>query len=170
MKRDKAERVIVGSNSKRKINLDATDLTILRLLINNARMPFLEIARECGVSGAAIHQRVRRMEGWGVIKGSKLIVDYKAIGLDVCAYIYINMKDTSSVEQTIEQLKNIPEISECHMITGPHMIMVKVYCADNEHLISTLLTIQKIPGIQTTETFHSLNMAFSRSAYVDTYR
>ncbi len=163
-------RVKSPHGAKRKVSLDAVDRTILRFLINNARMPYLEIARECGISGAAIHQRIRRLEEWGVIKGSNLVVDHKAIGLDVCAYIYINMKDTSLVEQIIEQLKEIPEIAECHMITGPHMVMAKVYCTDNEHLISTLLAIQKIPGIQTTETFHSLNVVFSRPANADVCR
>ena len=90
-----------------KANLDAIDRRILKYLIGNARMPFLEIARECGISGAAIHQRIRKLQDSGVILGSRLIVDPKTMGFDVCAYINITLKDPQMLKPTVESLKEI---------------------------------------------------------------
>ena len=105
-----------------KIALDAIDRKILKFLIKNARMPFLEIARECGISGAAIHQRIRKLDESGVILGSRLIVDPKMLGFDVCAHIGIIIKDPQQLMQTMEKLRDVPEIVECHFITGSYNI------------------------------------------------
>lgn len=116
-----------------KISLDAIDRKILGYLIKNARMPFLEIARECGISGAAIHQRVKKLEDAGVIRGSRLEVNPKALGYDVCAIIGIRVSDPTKNMLTVEKLRQVPEITECHFITGKYNILVKLYCTDNEH-------------------------------------
>ncbi|MDE5730185.1 MAG: Lrp/AsnC ligand binding domain-containing protein [Alistipes sp.] len=151
-----------------KAQLDAIDAKILRHLVRNARMPFLEIARECGISGAAIHQRIRKLHDSGVILGSRLIVDPKALGFDVCALIGITVLDPKNLMQTMERLKEIPEIVECHFITGNFNILIKLYCLDNEHLMRTLFEgILRIPGISTTQTFISLDEAFQRQVNVD---
>ena len=154
-----------------KTALDAIDRKILKYLIKNARMPFLEIARECGISGAAIHQRIRKLDDSGVILGSRLIVDPKMMGFDVCAHISITLKDPQLLKQTVEQLKEIPEIVECHFITGNFNILVKLYCLDNEHLMKTIFDgILRIQGISTTQTFISLNEAFQRQVSIDFIR
>lgn len=151
-----------------KIALDAIDRKILKFLIKNARMPFLEIARECGISGAAIHQRIRRLDESGVILGSRLIVDPKMLGFDVCAHIGIIIKDPQQLMQTMEKLRDVPEIVECHFITGSYNILAKLYCLDNEHLMRTIFDgILRIPGVSTTETFISLQEAFQRQVNVD---
>ncbi len=151
-----------------KVPLDAIDRKILKYLIKNARMPFLEIARECGISGAAIHQRIRKLNDQGVILGSRLIVDPKMMGFDVCAYISITLKDPQLLKPTVENLKEVPEIVECHFITGKGNILVKIYCVDNEHLMQTLFEgILRIPGIATTETTISLEESFQRQVNVD---
>ena len=151
-----------------KVALDAIDRKILKFLIKNARMPFLEIARECGISGAAIHQRIKKLDESGVILGSRLVVDPKMLGFDVCAYIGIRLQDVSILMQTVDRLKQIPEIVECHFITGTYNLFVKLYCVDNEHLMTTLCDrILAIPGISTTQTYISLNEAFQRQIYVD---
>ncbi len=151
-----------------KANLDAIDYRILKFLIANARMPYLEIARECGISGAAIHQRIRKLEDAGVILGSRLIVDPKLIGFDVCAHISITMKDPQLLQQTVEELKTVPEIVECHFITGKGNILIKMYCVDNEHLMRTVFDhILRIPGISSTETSLSLQELFQRSMSID---
>lgn len=103
-------------------------------------MPFLEIARECGISGAAIHQRIRKLDESGVILGSRLIVDPKMLGFDVCAHIGIIIKDPQQLMQTMEKLRDVPEIVECHFITGSYNILAKLYCLDNEHLMRTIST------------------------------
>lgn len=146
-----------------KISIDAIDRKILQHLIKNARMPFLEIARMCGISGAAIHQRVRKLDETGVILGSRLEIDPKKLGLDVCALIGLRVAEPSHHEHTVDQLKKIPEVVECHFITGEYNMMIKVYCIDNEHLMQTLFEkILPIEGVLKTETFISLLQAFSR--------
>ena len=150
-----------------KTSLDATDRKILKFLIKNARMPFLEIARECGISGAAIHQRIRKLDESGVILGSRLIVDPRTLGFDVCAYIGIRLESPKELSQTQAQLQNIPEIVECHFITGSYSLFVKLYCLDNDHLMRVINTIQGISGISSTQTYMSLKEAFQRQVYVD---
>ena len=151
-----------------QIVIDAIDRKILKYLITNARMPFLEIARNCGISGAAIHQRSKKLDESGVILGSRLVVDPKMRGFDVCAYIGIRLQDVSILMQTVDRLKQIPEIVECHFITGTYNLFVKFYCVDNENLMTTLCDrILAIPGISTTQTYISLNEAFQRQIYVD---
>ena len=93
-------------------HIDQIDQKILSFLVKNARMPFLEIARECGVSGAAIHQRVKRLEAGGVITGSRLLVKPQALGLNVCAYISISLSESTRYPEVIAHLKKIPEIVE----------------------------------------------------------
>ena len=151
-----------------KVIVDGIDRKILRFLIKNARMPFLEIARELGVSGAAIHQRIKKLEDAGVIMGSRLEVDPKKLGFDVCAFISIRISDNSLQMQTVEMLKGIPEIVECHFITGTYNVMVKLYCVDNDHLMSTIFNgILSIPGISSTQTYISLNEPFSRQVHIE---
>jgi len=151
-----------------KANLDAIDRRILKYLIANARMPFLEIARECGISGAAIHQRIRKLTDSGVILGSRLIVDPKVMGFDVCAYINITLKDPQMIKPTVERLKEISEIVECHFVTGGGNILVKLYCVDNEHLMQTIFEgILRIQGVAATETTISLDESFQRPVNID---
>ena len=156
------------ADKQKKSGFDAIDTKILRFLINNARMPFLEIARECGISGAAIHQRIRKLEDWGVILGSRMVVDPKMLGFDVCAYMSISLQDPMLLNQTMEKLKEVPEIVECHFITGTYMILIKLYCLDNEHLMRTIFDkVLRIHGVTTTQTYISLNEAFSRQVNID---
>lgn len=151
-----------------KVSIDAIDRKILQYLVKNARMPFLEIARECGISGAAIHQRVKKLDDSGVILGSRLEVDPKSLGFDMCAIIGIRVSDPSKNFDTVESLKKIPEIVECHFITGKYNILIKMYCTDNEHLMHTIFDcILNIPSISQTETFISLNESFSRQVNVE---
>ena len=151
-----------------KTALDATDRKILRYLIKNARTPFLEIARECGISGAAIHQRIKKLEDMGVIQGSRLVVAPKSLGFDVCAFISIRVSDITQQQDTVERLKESPEIVECHYITGAYNLMVKLYCIDNEHLMRTIFDkILHVQGVSSTQTYMSLNESFQREIHVD---
>ena len=134
-------------------HIDQIDQKILSFLVNNARMPFLEIARECGVSGAAIHQRVKRLETNGVITGSRLLVKPQALGLNVCAFISVTLSEADKYPEVVANLKKIAEIVECHFVTGKAALLLKAYCFDNDHLMEILInTIQNIPYIQSTET------------------
>lgn len=157
-------------NSNANYQIDQIDQKILSFLVKNARMPFLEIARECGVSGAAIHQRVKKMENCGIITGSRLLVKPQALGLNVCAFIGVSLSQANRYPQVVEALKKIPEIVECHFITGQHALLLKLYCFNHDHLMSVLIkTIQNIPGIEKTETWVSLDEAIERQVWVKDY-
>lgn len=147
--------------------IDEVDKKILHYLIDNARMPFLEIARECGISGAAIHQRVKKLDEAGVILGSRLEVNPKSLGFDVCAIVGIRITDPAHYQDTVEKLREMKEIVECHFITGKYNLLIKLYCIDNEHLMNVIFKgVLGIPWVSNTETFISLNQAFSRQVDV----
>lgn len=152
---------------KDDFRIDGIDQKILSFLIKNARMPFLEIARECGISGAAIHQRVRKMEEAGIIAGSHLVVKPKALGFDVCAFVEIQLSEPNIYSPAIEELKKMSEVVECHFITGDMSLLLKIYCRDNDHLMHVLInTIQNIPGVSKTTTFISLDQPIERQVYL----
>ena len=147
-----------------KHQIDHLDKKILKLISQNARIPFLEVARECNVSGAAIHQRVQKLINLGVIKGSQFVIDTYKIGYQTCAYIGINIKDMSLFNDVIAKIRAIPEIVECHYTTGKYAVLVKVYAKDNKHLLNIILDrITSIEGVGNTETFQmSLDEIFNR--------
>lgn len=151
--------------------IDEIDRKILSYLVNNARMPFLEIARECGISGAAIHQRVRKLEDNGVITGSRMLVKPSALGLNVCAFVSVSLSEDNKYPEVVSALKHIPEIVECHFATGKAALFLKVYCFDNAHLMDILLnTIQRIPYVQSTDTMISLDQEFERQVWVKEFK
>ncbi|HOK97872.1 MAG: Lrp/AsnC ligand binding domain-containing protein [Bacteroidales bacterium] len=146
-----------------QIQIDSLDKKILSIIQGNARIPFLEVARECGVSGAAIHQRVQRLMRLGVITGSEFVVDPKKLGFNTCAYIGIYLEKAGLYKEVVAQLKDIPEIVQCDYTTGNYSIFVKVYTRDNLHLKEILADkIQSIRGIARTETFICLEESFVR--------
>lgn len=152
-------------------HLDEIDRKILSFLVSNARMPFLEIARECNISGAAVHQRVKKMEANGVISGSRMVIKPAALGLNVCAFASVRLSEDNKYPEVIRALKHIPEIVECHFITGKAALFVKIYCFDNEHLMNILLnTIQKIPYVTSTDTMISLDQSFERGIWVKNFK
>ena len=152
-------------------HIDQIDQKILSFLVKNARMPFLEIARECGVSGAAIHQRVKRLESNGVITGSRLLVKPQALGLNVCAFVSVSLSESNRYPEVIEAFKKISEITECHFVTGKYNLLIKIYCFNHDHLMEVLVnTIQKIPYVQSTETQISLDQAIERQVWVKEYQ
>ena len=143
--------------------IDGLDEKILKLITKNARIPFLEVARECGVSGAAIHQRVQRLLNIGVVSGSEFIVNPQKLGYNTCAYMGIYLEKGKFHTQVVDALRNIPEIVECHYTTGQYAIFVKIQTKTNKHLKQIIdLELQDIEGIARTETFISLEMDFKR--------
>ena len=151
-----------------KYQIDDIDQKILSFLVKNARMPFLEIARECGVSGAAIHQRVKKMENLGIITGSRLLVKPQTLGLNVCAFVAVNLSEANKYPEVIDALRKISEVVECHFVTGKHTLLLKLYCFNHDHLMEILInTIQNIPSIQQTETMISLDQAIERQIWVN---
>ncbi len=144
-------------------HIDSLDRKILSLITRNARIPYLEVARECNVSGAAIHQRIQRLTKMGIITGSEFVIDPKKIGFLTCAYVGIFLDNAGLYPEVVTKLKEIPEITQCHYITGNYSIFIKVYTRDNEDLKHVLVDkVQAIPGVERTETFISLEETFNR--------
>ena len=133
--------------------IDNLDKKILSILSKNARIPFKDVAAECGVSRAAIHQRVQHLINGGVITGSGFDVNPKSIGYSTCTYVGLNLERGSMYKDVVKQLKEIPEIVECHFTTGSYTMLLKVYARDNEQLMDLLNNkMQMIPGVVSTET------------------
>lgn len=146
-----------------KHQLDEIDLKILDIITKNARMPFKDVAGECGISRAAVHQRVNRMIEMEVIVGSGYHIDPKKVDFHTCTYIGVFLDKAGNYEDVANELKNIPEVVECHYTTGQYAIFVKVYARNNEHLKVVLNdNIQRITGVSSTETFISLEETFKR--------
>ncbi|HHE64510.1 MAG TPA: AsnC family transcriptional regulator [Bacteroidetes bacterium] len=145
------------------LKIDGIDKIILNQLMINARTPILSIAREIGISGAAIHQRLRKLEASGLIKGSKFIINPKVLGFKTLAFVGIFLENSSKYKDAIKRLTEINEVIESHYTTGNYAIFVKILCKDNEHLMQVLNhEIQQIKGVARTETFISLDQQIDR--------
>ena len=150
-----------------QIAIDGIHKIILRQLMEDARKPILEIARPVGISGAAIHQRLRKLEKSGLITGSKFTVDPKILGYNTMAFIGIYLDRAMSNPKAVKQLEEIPEVLECHYTTGNWSIFIKILCKNNEHLMHLLnKKVQAIDGVSRTETFISLNQQIERQIQI----
>ena len=143
-------------------NLDSLDKKILKLIAEDARIPFLEVARSCNVSGAAIHQRIQKLNNMGVLKGSKFIIDPEKIGYETCAYMGLNLKNPEKFDAVVDELKKIPEVVECHYTTGDYDMFIKIYAVNNHHLLNIIHDRLQPLGLSRSETIISFNSAFSR--------
>lgn len=142
--------------------LDSLDEAILKMIACNARVPFLEVARACGVSGAAIHQRVQKLTNLGILKGSEFILDSEKIGYETCAFMGLYLKDPEQFDAVYEGLKKIPEVVECHYTTGQYDMFIKVYAKNNHHLLSIIHDQLQPLGLSRSETIISFHEAFKR--------
>lgn len=150
-----------------QIEIDGIDKEILRDLMNDARKPILQIANKIGISGAAIHQRLRKLEQSGVISGSKFTVNNKILGYSTMAFVGVYLDKAASNPDAVRELKKIQEVLECHYTTGNWSILIKIICRDNEHLMQLLNTkIQAIDGVSRTETFISLDQQIDRQIQI----
>ena len=143
--------------------IDSLDKKILEIVINNARMPSKDVAALCGVSRAAIHQRLQRMQELGVITGSSYDVNPKALGYRTCTFIGVNLERGAMYRDVVPELEKVPEIVECHFTTGPYTMLIKLFARDNDHLMELLNNkIQTIHGVSGTETLISLDHSIHR--------
>lgn len=147
--------------------IDKLDQKILEIISCNARIPFKDVATVCGVSRAAIHQRVQRLIESGVIIGSGYYINPKCLSYSTCTYVGITLERGSMYRDAVKELNKIPEIVECHFTTGAYTMLVKLYAHDNEHLMRLLNDrIQQIPGVISTETLISLEQTINREVPV----
>lgn len=149
--------------------IDNLDRKILDIVMHNARTPSKVVAVECGVSRAAIHQRIQQMIDLGVITGSGYHVNPKMLGFATCTYIGVNLERGAMYRTVVPEFEKIPEIVECHFTTGQYTLLLKVYARDNEHLMELLNDkIQTIPGVTGTETLISLDKSIDRTLPIET--
>lgn len=143
--------------------IDKLDKQIMEIISTNARIPFKDVAADCGVSRAAIHQRVQRLIDMNVIVGSGYNINPKSLGYNTCTYVGICLEKGSMYSRVVDELNKIPEIVECHYTTGPYTMLVKLYARDNEQLMDLLnRKIQGIMGVDSTETLISLDQSIKK--------
>ena len=142
--------------------LDKLDEQILRLIADNARILFLEVARACNVSGAAIHQRIQKLTNLGILKGSEFIIDPEKVGYETCAYIGLFLRDPEQFDSVTEALKCIPEVVECHYTTGQYDMFIKIYARNNHHLLNIIHDKLQPLGLARSETIISFREAIKR--------
>lgn len=142
--------------------LDTLDKKIIELILNDARIPFLEVARACNVSGAAIHQRIQRLTSMGILKGSQYIVDPEKMGYETCAYIGLFLKDPERFDEVVDALHKIPEVVECHYTTGSFDMFIKLYAYNNHHLLTVIHDKLQPLGLSRSETIISFHEAINR--------
>ena len=139
-------------------SLDSLDKKILKLISEDARIPFLEVARECNLSGAAIHQRIQKLTNLGVIKGSQFNIDPEKIGYETCAFIGLYLKEPEDFDMVINALKKMPEVVECHFTMSLYDLFIKVYAKNNHHLLEIIHDKLQPLGLSRTETLVALNV------------
>ena len=143
-------------------NLDSLDKKILHLIAEDARIPFLEVARVCNVSGAAIHQRIQKLTNLGILKGSQFIIDPEKVGYETCAYIGLYLKNPENFDSVVEALKKIPEVVECHYTTGGFDMFIKIYAVNTHHLLNIIHDKLQPLGLSRSESIISFNAAINR--------
>lgn len=148
-------------------NLDLLDKKILRLIAEDARIPFLEVARSCNVSGAAIHQRIQKLTNLGILKGSRFIIDPEKVGYETCAYIGLYLQNPAKFDDVVDELRKIPEVVECHYTTGGFDMLIKIYARNNHHLLNVIHDKLQPLGLSRSETVISFNAAINRQVPID---
>jgi len=154
--------------TEQTVAVDGIDKIILKYLLKDARTPIQVLAKACGISGAAVHQRLKKLEKADVISGSQILINPKILGYKTLAFIGIYLDKAMRNPEAVKQLKNIPEVVECHYTTGNWSIFAKLLCRDNEHLMELLnKKIQSVEGVSRTETFISLQEQMNRQIALD---
>ncbi len=145
------------------LEIDQTDLAILRIMVDNADLSYAEIGKRVFVSGGTVHVRVSKMKQMGIIRGTKLDIDVSKLGWDITSYLGIYLDKSSLYDSVSKQLAEIPEVINLHYTTGQYGIFAKIQCRDTSHLREVLHDkIQKVQGIQRTETIISLEESLNR--------
>ena len=144
------------------MKLDSLDRQILKMISDDARVPFLEVARACNVSGASIHQRIHKLTQAGVLKGSQFVIDPEKMGYQTCAFIGLNLKNPAAFDEVVEKLQQMPEVVECHYTTGNYDLFIKIYARNNHHLLDIIHDKLQPLGLSRSESIISFHAAIDR--------
>ena len=145
-----------------EVRLDELDRKILLMISEDARVPFLEVARACNVSGAAIHQRIQKLTAQGVIKGSQFIINPEKTGYETCAYLGLKMKNPYDIDHVLEGLQELHEVVECHYSMGECDLFAKVYAKSHQHLLSLVQNEIQPLGLVCCKTILSFGIIINR--------
>ena len=143
-------------------SLDKLDRKILGLIAEDARIPFLEVARSCGVSGAAIHQRIQKLTNLGILLGSQFLIDPEKIGYETCAYIGLYLKNPEDFDRVVEALKKIPEVVECNITTGDYDLFIEIYARNNHHMMHIIHDKLQPLGLSRSKSLISFKTVINR--------
>lgn len=150
-----------------KLNLDKLDYQIIQEMMANAEISYADLGKKLFVSGGTIHVRIKKLEEVGIVKGTRLSVDLKSLGYDVIAFIGIYLEKSSLYDTVAKDLRKIPEIVRLNYTTGNYSMFAEIVCKDIQQLRYVLHDeLQKIKGIERTETFISLDESFNRNVIV----
>ena len=150
-----------------KLNLDKLDLQIIQAMMENAEVSYAELGKKLYVSGGTIHVRIKKLQEYNIVKGTRLNVDLKQLGYDITAFVGIYLEKSSLYDTVAKELMKIPEIIRLNYITGNYSMFIEVVCKDITQLRFVLHDeLQKIKGIERTETFISLEESFNRNVLV----
>lgn len=150
-----------------KLNLDKLDLQIIQEMLENAETPYAELGKKLFVSGGTIHVRIKKLEEFGIANGKKLSVNLKKLGYDITAFVGIFLEKSSMYDAVAKDLEKIPEIVRLNYTTGNYSMYIEIVCKDINQLRSVLHDeLQKIKGIERTETLISLVESFNRNVQV----
>ena len=150
-----------------KLNLDKLDLQIISEMMEDAQISYADLGKKLFVSGGTIHVRIKKLQEHGIVKGTKLNVDLKALGYDITAFVGIFLEKSSLYDTVAKDLRKIPEIVRLNYTTGNYSMFIEVVCKDINQLRFVLHdALQKIKGIERTETFISLDESFNRKVEV----
>jgi len=150
-----------------KLNLDKLDLQIIHEMMHDAEVPYAELGKKLFVSGGTIHVRIRKLEEMGVVKGKKITVDIKLLGFDITAFVGVFLEKSSLYDTVAKELEKIPQIVRLNYTTGNYSMFLEIICKDINELRTVLHDdLQKIKGIERTETFISLDEGFNRNVFI----
>ena len=148
----------------RNYELDDIDYRILNLLMQDAKMPYTEIARQIHVSGGTVHVRMSRLEELGIVRRATLDLDLPKLGYGMQAFVGVYLQKNSLYLSVIEELQTIPEVTDAYATTGSYGLFVRLVCRDTQHMRAVLHDrIMFIEGVERTETLILLDQAFSRA-------
>ncbi len=148
-------------------SLDKLDRKILGLIAEDARIPFLEVARSCNVSGAAIHQRIQKLTNLGILLGSQFLIDPEKIGYETCAYIGLYLKNPEDFDRVVEALKKIPEVVECHITTGDYDLFIKIFARSNHHMMDIIHDKLQPLGLSRSKSLISFKTVIDRQLPIE---
>jgi len=153
-----------------KFNLDQTDIKILSFLMEDAKMPYTDIAKALSISSGTVHVRIKKLEEMGIIKSSNLHINQDTMGFDITAFLGIYLSKSSKYNVVAKELEKISEVIELNYTTGMYSMFIKVVCKDTKHLRDLLHDkIQQIEDITRTETFIVLEESINRPIQLDAY-